>query len=158
MAKAAEDLSREETPLDRIAAVFSLTRTELARLFGVRRQALDQWESRGVPSARQAKLATLGEITDLLVIKLKRDRIPGVVRRSASAYGGRSPLDAIADGDEELVLSELRDTFDWTTTPLGSGEERIPPPLTCIGAFSSGRSDLSELASEMSFEPRSWRS
>jgi hypothetical protein len=36
-------------------------------------------------------------------------------------------------------------------------EERIPPPLTCIGAFSSGRSDLSELASEAIFEPRSWR-
>lgn len=41
---------------------------------------------------------------------------------------------------------------------LGSHEERIPPPLTCIGAFSSGRSDLSELASEAIFEPRSWRS
>jgi hypothetical protein len=41
---------------------------------------------------------------------------------------------------------------------LGPDEERIPPPLTCIGAFSSGRSDLSELASENIFEPRSWRS
>jgi hypothetical protein len=41
---------------------------------------------------------------------------------------------------------------------VGPDEERIPPPLTCIGAFSSGRSDLSELASEDIFEPRSWRS
>jgi hypothetical protein len=41
---------------------------------------------------------------------------------------------------------------------VGEGEERIPPPLTCIGAFSSDRSDLSELASESIFEPRSWRS
>lgn len=41
---------------------------------------------------------------------------------------------------------------------LGPGEERIPPPLTCIGIGKSGRSDLSELASEAIFEPRSWRS
>jgi transcriptional regulator with XRE-family HTH domain len=94
---------------------FSLTRTELARLFGVRRQALDQWESRGLPSVRQEKLATLGAIADLLTAKLKRDRIPGIARRSTPAYGGRSLLDAIADGDEELVLSELRDAFDWST-------------------------------------------
>jgi predicted DNA-binding protein len=37
-------------------------------------------------------------------------------------------------------------------------DEKIPPPLTCIGAFDSGRSDLSELASENIFTPLSWRS
>ena len=39
---------------------------------------------------------------------------------------------------------------------LGDEEERIPPPLTCIGAFSSGRSDLSELASGDFYEPDPW--
>jgi hypothetical protein len=39
---------------------------------------------------------------------------------------------------------------------LGVEEERIPPPLTCIGIGRSGRSDLSELASEAIYEPRSW--
>jgi len=32
-------------------------------------------------------------------------------------------------------------------------EEGEQPPLTCIGAFSSGRGDLSKLASEDVFEP-----
>jgi hypothetical protein len=41
---------------------------------------------------------------------------------------------------------------------LAAPAERIPPPLRCIGAFSSGRSDLSRLASEDIFEPDSWRS
>lgn len=42
---------------------------------------------------------------------------------------------------------------------LGSvKEEQIPPPLTCIGALKSGRSDLSRLASEDIFEPAPWRS
>jgi Ribbon-helix-helix protein, copG family len=38
-------------------------------------------------------------------------------------------------------------------------DERIPPPLTCIGVFSSGRSDLSELASQDDFfRPDPWAS
>jgi hypothetical protein len=108
-----DELSRIETPLDRLTSVLGLTATELANLFGVRRQAPDQWAVRGVPAERQEKLATLGEIADLLAVKLKRDRIPGVVRRAAPAYGGRSILQAIGDGDEKLVLDELRDAFDW---------------------------------------------
>jgi DNA-binding transcriptional regulator YdaS (Cro superfamily) len=108
-----DELSDTETPLGHIASVLGLTQTELAKLFGVRRQALDQWVVRGVPAERQAKLATLGEIADLLAARLKGDRIPGVVRRPASAYGGRSILAATADGDEEAVLTELRDAFDW---------------------------------------------
>lgn len=105
-----------ETPLERIAAAFGLTRTELARLFGVRRQALDQWEARGLPAARQEKLATLGAIADLLTAKLKPDRIPGVVRRRTPAYGERTLLEAVAADDQDLVLTELRDAFDWSTT------------------------------------------
>ena len=42
---------------------------------------------------------------------------------------------------------------------LGAAEEEpTPPPLRCIGAFRSGRSDLSRLASEDIFEPDCWRS
>ncbi len=36
-------------------------------------------------------------------------------------------------------------------------EEPIPPPLNCIGVISSGRSDLSQLASEEIFEPEPFR-
>jgi post-segregation antitoxin (ccd killing protein) len=37
--------------------------------------------------------------------------------------------------------------------PWQGEDEGEQPPLTCIGAFSSGRGDLSELASEDVFEP-----
>jgi hypothetical protein len=109
----AEELERAEAPLEHVGDVLGLTQTELAALFGVRRQALDQWATRGVPSERQEKVATLGAIADLLAAKLKRDRIAGVVRRAAPAYGDRSILDAIAAGDEHRVLVELEDAFDW---------------------------------------------
>lgn len=108
-----DELARAQTPLRRIASVLGLNRTKLARLFGVSRQAIEQWETRGVPAERQQNLATLDAIVDLLVEKLKRDRIAAMARRPADAYGGQSILDAIADGKELLVLDELREAFDW---------------------------------------------
>lgn len=36
-------------------------------------------------------------------------------------------------------------------------DERIPPPLTCIGAFSSEHGDLSRRASEDEYEPEPFR-
>lgn len=100
-------------PLEHIRVTLGLNRTELAALFGVRRQAVDQWSSNGVPAERQEKLATLGAIADLLAAKLKADRVPGVVRRPSPAYGDRSILAAIADDDQDAALAELRDAFDW---------------------------------------------
>ena len=110
-----EALEGSESPLERIRGVLDLNRTELAELFGVRRQAVERWDTHGVPAERQAKLATLGAIVDLLAAQLKSDRIPGVARRAASAYGNRSILEAIAAGEEETVLAELRDAFDWAS-------------------------------------------
>jgi DNA-binding XRE family transcriptional regulator len=108
-----DELGRVRSPLDRVASVLGVNRTELAHLFGVRRQAIEQWEARGVPGERQEKLATLDAIVDLLTAKLKPDRIPGVVRRPAAAYGDRSIVEAIAAANEALVLGELRNAFDW---------------------------------------------
>jgi transcriptional regulator with XRE-family HTH domain len=110
-----EELELAEMPLERVQAALGLSRTEFAAMFGVRRQALDHWEASGVPAERQEKVATIEEIADLLTAKLKRERIPAVVRRPSPAYGERSALEAIAEGDQELVLAELRDAFDWAT-------------------------------------------
>ena len=108
-------LASSEAPLQRIRDVLSLNRTEAATLFGVRRQALEGWERAGVPRERQAKLATIGAIVDLLTAQLKADRIPAVARRPAPAYGERSILEAIAVGDEGRVLERLRAGFDWAS-------------------------------------------
>jgi hypothetical protein len=110
-----ETLEGSETPLERIRSVLGLSRTDLAGLFGVKRQALERWDTHGVPAERQKKLATLSAIVDLLTAQLKHDRIPGVVRRTALTYGNRSILEAIAAGDEEAVLGELRSAFDWAS-------------------------------------------
>lgn len=104
-----------DLPLQRIQTVLGLNRTEAAVLFGVRRQALEGWERSGVPAERQAKLASIGAIADLLATQLKADRVPAVARRPAPAYGDRSILEAIAADAEDAVLEALRAGFDWSS-------------------------------------------
>jgi hypothetical protein len=105
----------DEPPLDRIAAAFELSKTELAGLFGLRRQAVDQWRVRGVPGDRQEKLQTVLALVDLLDRKLKPGRLPGVARRPADAYGGLTMLEMITADRHDELLDSVRRSFDWST-------------------------------------------
>ena len=93
------------TLLDPIAETLELSETELGRLFGVSRQAVGQWRERGVPSNRMAKVTTVAAICDLLGHRLKPERIPGVARRPAKAYGGLSMLEMIERDRQDELLS-----------------------------------------------------
>jgi DNA-binding XRE family transcriptional regulator len=104
------------TLLDPIADRFELSETELGRLFGVSRQAVGQWRERGIPSNRMAKVTTVAAIADLLGHQLKPERVPGVARRPADAYGGLSMLDLIERNREDELLTLIRRSFDWAST------------------------------------------
>jgi hypothetical protein len=104
-----------ENPLRRIMDAFALSKTDVAKLFGVSRQAVDGWLAGGVPPERQEKVATLLALCDLLQRKLKPDRLPGVARRPAVAYGGRTMLELIAADRHGELLESVRDSFDWQT-------------------------------------------
>ena len=104
----------DDDPLARLMRVFALSKAELGRLFGVSRQAVDGWRAKGVPADRQEKLATLLALADLLERKLKSDRIPGVARRPADAYGGKTMLDLIAEDRQRELLGLVRDSFAWS--------------------------------------------
>src|SRR4051794_25618498 len=101
------------TLLDPVAETFELSETELGRLFGVSRQAVGQWRERGVPSSRMSKVATVAAIGDLLHHQLKPERFPGIARRPADAYGGRSMLEMIERDREDELQAEIRRSFDW---------------------------------------------
>jgi transcriptional regulator with XRE-family HTH domain len=105
----------EEHPLRRLMDAFGLSKTELASLFGVRRQAVDQWLARGVPSERQEKVQTLVAIADLLERKLKPGRLAGVARRPADAYGGKTMLELITADRHRELLELARESFDWAS-------------------------------------------
>jgi hypothetical protein len=107
------ELDRTE-PLARLMQLFSLSKSELGRLFGVTRQAIDGWLAQGVPADRQDKLATLLALADLLERKLKTERIPGIARRPAEAYGGLTMLELIAADRQRDLLRMVRASFDWS--------------------------------------------
>ena len=103
------------TVLDPISETLELSETELGRLFGVSRQAVGQWRERGVPSNRMAKVATVAAICDLLRHRLKAERIPGIARRPAAAYGGLSMLEMIERGRQDELQALIRRSFDWAS-------------------------------------------
>jgi hypothetical protein len=105
----------EEHPLRRLMDAFELSKTEVGSLFGVRRQAVDQWLERGMPSERQDKVQTLMAIADLLERKLKPGRLAGVARRPADAYGGKTMLEMIAEDRHRELLELVRESFDWAS-------------------------------------------
>ncbi len=70
------ELAGPGTGLERLLAAWQLSITEAAELFGVRRQAVQQWLGGNVPASRQPKLLTVQRIADLLERNLEVDRIP----------------------------------------------------------------------------------
>lgn len=109
------DSMDEQVPLLRVKSAFDLSTRELADLFGVSRQAVDQWAERGVPGDRQEKLGTVLAVLDLLERKLKSGRLPGVARRPADAYGGKTMLELIEDDRHRELLDIVRASFDWAS-------------------------------------------
>jgi transcriptional regulator with XRE-family HTH domain len=106
-----------QPPLFKVKDLFGLTNSEVADLFGVKRQAVDQWEQSGeVPTARREKLANLLSVGELLERKLSPGRLPLIARRSADVYGGITMLDMVAS-DRDAELRELTErAFDWSGT------------------------------------------
>jgi predicted transcriptional regulator len=100
--------------MERIKEVFDLSLTQLGALFGVSRQAVSQWLEVGVPEDRLEKVATVGSIADLLEYRLRTERIPGVVRREASAYGGISALEMIKQDRHDELLASVKGSFEWS--------------------------------------------
>ncbi len=105
----------ETSPLAKLQERLALSFEELGALFGVSRQAATKWLRAGVPVARQGKFRDLLALVDLLERKLKRERIPAIVRQPARVYGGKSILEMVAAGRASEVLEATRRAFDWSS-------------------------------------------
>jgi len=105
------DRHRSGQSLARTLSVWGLSQAEAARLLGVSRQAVGKWLERGTPAERAELIADLAAATDLLVHYLKRDRIPGVVRRPIASRRGASLLDLLQDGESRVLLETCREMF-----------------------------------------------
>jgi transcriptional regulator with XRE-family HTH domain len=104
-----------QPPLEYLEQTFGLNRSELAALFGVSRQAVDQWEARGIPAQKLPLMADLTAMAELLDRKLKPGRLPILVRQPSPAYDGRSFLEMIKLGRHRELRDGLERAFDWST-------------------------------------------
>ena len=109
-----DDLDRRlrTAPLERLLTLWGLSASEAARAFGVSRQALSKWRQSGVPADRAPALMDLAAATDLLDRKVKRERIPAVVRRPAGMLGGGTLLDLMFEGRHTQVREAVTAMFD----------------------------------------------
>jgi hypothetical protein len=114
----AEALRREtRSSLVRAKDLFGLTNSEVADLFGVDRQVVDQWGECGEISDNvREKLASLLLVGDLLSRRLAPGRLPIVARRRADAYGGITMLDMVATGRGTELCELTEPVFDWAGT------------------------------------------
>lgn len=99
-------------PIERILTLWGLSQTELGEMMGVSRQAVSKWVRTGLPAERAPAIADLAAATDLLDRRVKRERIPAVVRRRAPILDGRSLYDLASEGRHREVLAAVRRMFD----------------------------------------------
>jgi hypothetical protein len=111
--EAALDRTPTSAP-ERIREAFGVSEAELARMFGVTRQAVAQWQD--FPVGKRAKAASVLSMADLLTYRLKPGRLPMVARKPAEVYGGLSMLDMIAADRHEELLTLTRQSFDLAAT------------------------------------------
>lgn len=102
-------------PLQRAMEILDLSSSEIGDIMGVSRQAIDKWLLSGVPADRSTRITTIAEIATVLHRRLRRGHVPGVVRRPAPAFGGRSFLDLMKDEREDDVLATVRSSFDYAS-------------------------------------------
>ena len=95
---------------------WGINHSEAGRLFGVSRQAVSRWMIDGVPSTQIVAMADLAAATDILTRHLKRDRIPAVVRRSATALDGNSLIGMLGEGRTSDIVAACRAMFQFTDT------------------------------------------
>jgi uncharacterized protein (DUF2384 family) len=82
--------------LDEIQQTFGLSSAETGSVFGVSRQAVDQWRRNGVPGERVADVERVRDVARVLYEELIPERIPQVVRNPARGLDGQSILQVLA--------------------------------------------------------------
>jgi len=98
--------------LDLVMSAWDLSAADVARAFGVTRQAVAKWRSTIVPADRVLAVADLAAATEHLSRFVKSERIPAVVRRPSDLLGGLSLLDLALAGDTQGVRNAVVATLD----------------------------------------------
>ncbi len=103
--------------LTSIATTFQASSREIGELFGVSRQAVEQWTEAGVPPNRLAEVGRVADIARRLRRTFKRERLPSIVRQSNPSLAGRTVLETLAEGGGDRVTEALDRLTSYVPTP-----------------------------------------
>jgi transcriptional regulator with XRE-family HTH domain len=103
-----------EEQLSYVRSTLGLSKTELARLFGVRRQAVDQW-AKGIPADRTAQVNRLVELAQFLQRRLVPARIPQIVRTPAKSLDGQTILQVLAASGVDRIYEYVARLSSYTS-------------------------------------------
>jgi hypothetical protein len=103
---------RGAVDLQAIASIFGLTHREIGELFGVERQAVQQWFKNGVPLLRVADVGRIAQAARALHDYFKPERIPQIVRQRVPAFRGKTVLD-MARRDPSRIVELVAETRSY---------------------------------------------
>lgn len=99
--------------LSRIERAFALSKSAMGRLFGISRQAVDEWLAKGVPPSRAADAQRIADLAAALQRRFAPERLPQIARAPIPGLGGRSILDALAADGPVPVIELLERAFSY---------------------------------------------
>jgi len=111
-----DELAGAGSAIRSLLSAWQLSIAEAARLFGVTRQAMQQWLAGDVPPARLPKVLAVVRIADLLSRNVRPERIGGIVRSPVPGYAGATMLQLIAQDRHQELLDSVARSFDWAAT------------------------------------------
>lgn len=95
---------------------FGLSNAEIGGMFGESDREIGTWFMNDwVPSEHCGKLSVVFKVAVVLNYRVKNGALPAVVRRQASAYGGKSVLELITDDRHEWLLEDVESAFDYSS-------------------------------------------
>jgi transcriptional regulator with XRE-family HTH domain len=103
--------------LSRIRSLLGVSAAEVARLLGVSREAVRQWEAgAAISEDRWPSIDRLFETCRRLSTYFKIESLPSVVRRSVPALGNQSPLEWLIMQKQDELLAVYERAFGFGVT------------------------------------------
>jgi len=103
--------------LELIRSRLGLSRAELARLIGVSREGLRQWEGgAAIAPDRWPTIDKLFGTVNSLITSIKPEALPAVVRRPVAALNNLTPLDWLMSQRHEELLKFYERLFSYAST------------------------------------------
>lgn len=99
--------------LTSILTTFQASPREIGELFGVSRQAIEQWTEGGVPPNRVAEVGRVADVARRMRHTFKRERIPAIVRQPNPGLAGESVLSALG---QSQGAARVMDALDRLTS------------------------------------------